>query len=792
MKKHYFLLALFFISFITQSQIVNIPDANFKGHLVENPAINTNNDSEIQVSEALATTTIGIGGTPINNLTGIEAFSNLTTLTMNYVSSLTTINLSKLTNLETLSIRDCTQVQSINFSGLTNLKDFTLVFAAVTTLDLSPATQLQTVNCFMLSNLNSINVSNLQQLTTLNCSITNLPTLDVSGLTALQNLDCSNGYLTNLILTGASSLEVINCFNNQLSSIDLSNLLQLKTLDVSSNIIQALDLNGLSNVEAISCSSNFLTSLDLSQLNPALNPTVRLYQNPLRDVNIKNNINFDQLFPENFAAYCPLLRYVCADEFNIPAILARLQLEGNTNVQVNTYCTFTPGGIYNTITGTQKIDADNNGCDALDTYFPSIKIALSGTDTGATFTNSYGNYSFYSGAGSYTVTPDLENAYYSISPTSATVNFAAVDGATQIQNFCLSPVGVHNDIEITLLPNSPARPGFDSYYKLVYKNKGNQILSGNINFSFDDAVLDLVYAYPSMPNQTLNNLNWSYANLLPFESRTISFTLNVNSPMEIPSVNIGDILNFTASINPIADDETIADNTASLTQTVTGSFDPNDKTCLEGNTITPEMVGKYLHYLIRFQNSGTAAAENIVVKDIIDTTKFDLASLQLTSSSHPQVTKITGNKVEFQFENINLPAEIDDALGSNGYVAFKIKTKNNLVLGNSVSNKADIFFDYNFPIETNTATTTVALLGVNTFENTSVNVTPNPTNNIVHITSTGNISSVKLFDVQGRVLETLTANAEAVDFDLSQKSSGVYFMKVYTVKGVKVAKVIKE
>ncbi len=72
-----------------------------------------------------------------------------------------------------------------------------------------------------------------------------------------------------------------------------------------------------------------------------------------------------------------------------------------------------------------------------------------------------------------------------------------------------------------------------------------------------------------------------------------------------------------------------------------------------------------------------------------------MASLQLTSSSHPQVTKITGNKVEFQFENINLPAEIDDAPGSNGYVAFKIKTKNNLVMAIRFRTSG-FFFDF-FP-----------------------------------------------------------------------------------------------
>ena len=35
-------------------KIVNIPDANFKGYLLGNTAINTNGDNQIQVSEAAA------------------------------------------------------------------------------------------------------------------------------------------------------------------------------------------------------------------------------------------------------------------------------------------------------------------------------------------------------------------------------------------------------------------------------------------------------------------------------------------------------------------------------------------------------------------------------------------------------------------------------------------------------------------------------------------------------------------------------------------------------------------
>jgi hypothetical protein len=144
-------------------------------------------------------------------------------------------------------------------------------------------------------------------------------------------------------------------------------------------------------------------------------------------------------------------------------------------------------------------------------------------------------------------------------------------------------------------------------------------------------------------------------------------------------------------------------------------------------------VGKYVHYLIRFENKGTAEAQNVVVKDMIDTSKFDVSSLVVTQGSHPFVTRITEtNKVEFIFENINLP--FDDAT-NDGYVAFKIKTKPSLVVGDSFSNTASIYFDYNFPIVTNTATTSVLQsLGTPDFEFDSYfKIYPNPVKNSLNI-----------------------------------------------------------
>ena len=60
---------------------VYIPDANFKIVLINNAAINTNNDAEIQCSEAAAYTgVLNVANNNIASLTGIQAFTSITEL----------------------------------------------------------------------------------------------------------------------------------------------------------------------------------------------------------------------------------------------------------------------------------------------------------------------------------------------------------------------------------------------------------------------------------------------------------------------------------------------------------------------------------------------------------------------------------------------------------------------------------------------------------------------------------------------------------------------------------------
>ena len=351
-------------------------------------------------------------------------------------------------------------------------------------------------------------------------------------------------------------------------------------------------------------------------------------------------------------------------------------------------------------------------------------------------------------------------------------------------------VEAKSDVEVILLPTSPARPGFDANYKLVYRNKGNQVENGIVSLTFDDTRLDYVSSNPVYDNAATNSLTWNYSNLQPFETREIGIVFNVNSPMETPAVNNGDVLNYTTTITTANTDETPTDNTFTLDQTVVGSYDPNDKTCLQGTTITPTEVGKYVHYVIRFENTGTFPAENIVVKDMIDLAKFDITTLVPLKSSHDFFTRINGNKVEFIFENINL--DFNDAT-NDGYVVFKIKTKPTLVVGNTFTNNANIYFDYNFPITTNTYTTTVAALSTQDFDFGSYfTLYPNPAKDVLNIQTKQDlqVNSVEIYNQLGQIIMAVTNSVNAID--VSSLASGTYFVKINSEKGSANAKFVKE
>ena len=771
------LLGLLLFTGIVKAQIVNIPDANFKAKLLNyNPVIDTNSNGEIEVSEALSQTSLSIDSSNIINITGIEEFTNLTSL--NCTNNLiTTMNLTSLTNLTLLNVNN-NLLTSLNVSGLSILNDFSCSNNQLQNLNIQGCINLNNFNCSNnnLTNIDLIATSlfifncNQNDLTTLNlnvnsisnfyCSGNLLTTLDLSDISFSQ-IDCSNNLLTSLNLSGTTISFELNCRINQLSSIDVSNL-QFSNFICDNNQFTTLELSTCTNLFSLQCN-----------------------ENPLITLFVKNGRNV-------FISFSSGLQFICADESQISFI----QSQTGPSVLVSSYCSFVPGGSYNTVSGTIRYDTNNNGCDATDFSISNVRVDVdNGIIQESIFTNNSGNFNFYTNAGSYTLTSNVENpTWFTFSPTTATIPFANSNNNTATQNFCISPNGVHHDLEVVLAPITPARPGFDAVYKIVYKNKGNQTLSGNVTFTYNDAVLDFVSATQTPTAQAIGSLSWSFTNLQPFENRSFYVTLNVNSPQETPAVNNDDQLDFNVTINPIAGDEIPADNLFNYKQIVVGSYDPNDITCLEGDTVSPSEIGNYLHYVINFENLGTFYAENVVVKTEIDPTKYDIATLQLLNTSHPSSTRITGNIVEFIFEDVNLAeAAGNPPVGGHGDVLFKIKTKDNLVTNDTVLQRAGIYFDYNFPVITNDAETTFAALNNPNFElDNSVKVYPNPSKGNVNINCNFNIKSIALYDVQGRILETNLVNDVSKTIDISTKQNGIYFIKITTEKGIKVEKIIKE
>lgn len=729
-----------FYLYITNPDIVYIPDPIFKNYLVNhNPTIDSNGNSEIEYTEAEAYSNLFlIGEMNISDLTGVEAFINLTQLHC-YNNNLTSLDLGGLTNLNALYCYG-NQLTSLNLDGDYNL-------------------------------------------TIIDCYENQLTSLDVSGLSNLYELFCNDNQLTSLQLAGTTSLGDLKCENNQLTNLDVSNSANLISLGCSGNPITSLGVSNLTSLQYLYCYDTLISTLDVTNNTSLI--TLVYNDNPnLISVYMKNGANEDINLSNN-----PNLRFICADESQIQSIQSQLYVLNMIYTVCNSYCSYTPGGNYNTITGTLTFDDDDNGCDVTDIRPSYVRVNMTdGLNSGSSFTGFIGNYAFYTQALSNTVVPVLENpTWFTFSPTTALVSFPNNNNNISENNFCITANGIHPDLEVVIAPIMPARPGFDAVYQIVYKNKGNQTLSGNILFAYDDTVLDFVSATLTPNTQTTGSLAWNFTNLTPFENRSFYITVNVNAPTDTPAVNIGDELSFTATVNPIAGDETQSDNAFQYDQTVVGSFDPNNIICMEGNVVSPSEIGNYLHYVINFENTGTADAENIIVKEVIDTEHFDISSLQLMSSSAPIIARITGNVAEFIFQNINLHS------GGHGNILLKIRSNAALVAGDMVSKKANIFFDYNFPVETQPEDTVFqSLSNPDVAIDASVSVYPNPAKGLINIECNNTIKSVQLYDVQGRILQTNLGSENQVSLDISTQSNGIYFIKIISDNGMKVQKVVKE
>ncbi len=198
-------------------------------------------------------------------------------------------------------------------------------------------------------------------------------------------------------------------------------------------------------------------------------------------------------------------------------------------------------------------------------------------------------------------------------------------------------------------------------------------------------------------------VNWNNLTIEPYAHVALTVYLSTAT-----NVELGTFVNLTTELEVTGNaDYYTPDNTSVWNLEVIGSFDPNDKYVNHQrvNTDSTDVESLELLYTIRFQNTGTAEAINVVVNDSISDL-LELNTIRLIDTSHPcSMSFMENNVVSWNFENILLPDSTSDEEGSHGYIQFGIQPKTIDDLPLTIANQAAIYFDFNDPIITNAATT---------------------------------------------------------------------------------------
>ncbi len=219
--KKVFIIIISICALVAQSQNVNIPDPNFKDYLVNTPAINTNGDAEIQISEAQAfTDTIDCRGLQILDLTGIEKFTQLTGLDFSENYDISNIDLSKNTKLIYLNFSG-THFSKLDLSNNTLLKNVIGYDVNLQLLDLSNSTALVELWCEYVDTINLNNTT----LVFFNMGNTYATTVNVTNNNFLEflGLNCGSSTETLNIINNIKLTDIGFCEGNWFGSINIDN-----------------------------------------------------------------------------------------------------------------------------------------------------------------------------------------------------------------------------------------------------------------------------------------------------------------------------------------------------------------------------------------------------------------------------------------------------------------------------------------------------------------------------------------------------------------------------------------
>jgi uncharacterized repeat protein (TIGR01451 family) len=291
----------------------------------------------------------------------------------------------------------------------------------------------------------------------------------------------------------------------------------------------------------------------------------------------------------------------------------------------------------------------------------------------------------------------------------------------------------------------------------------------------------------SIPGYSIsgNTITWNLTNA----SSGYSFTDFIQ--FSIPSGLINGAQHyFTSTITATGSntDCNYTNNTGTLLQILGNSYDPNDKTVHQPEQMSP-VVTDNLTYTIRFQNTGTAPAQNIHILDTLSA-NLDWSTFEVLYASHPMHVVDLGNGIKkFEFPQIWLPDSTTNEPESHGQIVYRIAENVTNLPGSEIFNTAYIYFDWNPAIITNTTYNVNNALGLDEITE-GFKIYPNPASTNITIKSDAEMEWMALYDMSGKQVfqENINGNLKVVP--VSEIEKGLYILSVKTSTGIRSSKLL--
>ena len=391
--------------------------------------------------------------------------------------------------------------------------------------------------------------------------------------------------------------------------------------------------------------------------------------------------------------------------------------------------------------------------------------------------------------GTYIVSQTTKSPWSQVCPAAA-LALNPTAGNTYINNnFYDKPNPLYTDLQVYVVTDS-CRPGFTFNQWVSVFNNGTSTMTGTANLQHDALLTVISTGGASAYNSSTHTFTFSFNNLAPMT--WTSFNVQLRAPA---NTTLFTPLTSYAVANPLSGDVNPLDNYDTLHYRVTGSYDPNAKSVKpEGTGINGYIstVDSVLKYTIHFQNTGSYPTNMVSVIDTIDS-NLDIYSLKIAGSytggdynGVPNISFLAANIIKFTYNYCYLQPATWDIANSSGFITYSIKQKKNLSKGTQIKNRADIYFDYNTPVLTNSTLNTInSFSSINSIhESNNLMIYPNPNNGIFDIEPTTTTKqTVQIFDVTGKVLLNQVIYGK-ISIDASNLNDGVYTISIIGNEGV--------